>query len=199
MPGFYAEGEFDVAGFIVGVAERRKIIDGKGIRPGDLLIGLPAVGLHTNGYSLARNLFFEVAGWQPDTLVDELGVTAGTELLKPHPNYEPLLRDAVVGGFVGGLAHITGGGITENLARVLPAGCQAEVQLGSWPVLPVFQLIARLGQIERNEMLRATNMGIGMVAVVRPANQEAFTESLDTPYFLMGRVTAGDRRVVYRA
>src|SRR5262249_15677248 len=155
--------------FIVGIVDRGKILDGKSIRHGDLLVGLPSVGLHTNGYSLARKLFFEIAQLTPDSRVDGLELTVGDELLNTHLNYEPLLRQALEKNLIEGLAHITGGGITEYLNRILPDDCQAEVQLGSWPMLPLFRVMADIGKIERDEMLRATNMGIGMVAVVRPA------------------------------
>ena len=197
MPGFYQEGEYDIAGFIVGVVDRRRIIDGKDIRPGDLLVGLPSLGLHTNGYSLARKLFFDVAGWETDTVVPKLGVSVGDELLKPHLNYEPLLRPALDKDLILGLAHITGGGITDNLPRILPAGCQAEVQMGSWPVLPVFELMAQIGRTPRAEMLRATNMGIGMIAVIRPDALESFGDAIGTEHFVIGRVVEGDPQVSY--
>src|SRR6516162_9476802 len=157
MPGFYADGEYDVAGFIVGIVDRSRILDGKSIRHEDLLIGLPSVGLHTNGYSLARKLFFEIAKLTPDSRLEGLDGTVGEELLKPHINYEPVVRESLSNNVIEGLAHITGGGITENLNRILPENCQAEVQLGSWPVLPLFRAMADIGKIERDEMLRATN------------------------------------------
>lgn len=188
MPGFYADGEYDIAGFIVGVVDRGRLLDGRDIRPGDVLIGLPSVGLHTNGYSLARKVFFDVAGWTVDTWVPELEATIGDELLKPHVNYEPVLRTALESGLVGGLAHITGGGITDNLPRILPEGCRAEIRLGSWPVLSVFDLIARLGGVERDEMLRATNMGVGMIAVVRPESVGAFGDAVDGAHYVIGKI-----------
>jgi len=197
MPGFYADGEYDIAGFIVGVVDRSRLIDGRSIRPGDVLIGLPSAGLHTNGYSLARKVFFDVAGWNVDTEAPELGMTIGEELLKPHVNYEPRLRPALERDLVLGLAHITGGGITDNLPRILPDGCRAEVQLGSWPVLPVCDLIARLGGVERDEMLRATNMGIGMIAVVRPESVEPFGEAVGATHFVIGRIVDGEIGVAY--
>jgi phosphoribosylformylglycinamidine cyclo-ligase len=199
MPGFYADGEYDVAGFIVGIVDRARILDGKSIQHGDLLIGLPSVGLHTNGYSLARKLFFEVAKLKPDSRVDGLEGTVGEELLKPHVNYEPIVREALSKNLVEGLAHITGGGITENLDRILPENCQAEVRLGSWPVLPLCRAMAEIGQIEPDEMLRATNMGIGMVMVVRPANLDALAATLKTPYYQIGRIIPGEPRVTYRS
>ena len=199
MPGFYADGEYDVAGFIVGVVDRTRILDGKSIRHGDILIGLPSVGLHTNGYSLARKLFFEIAKFTPDSRVEGLESTVGEELLKPHVNYEPILREALAKDLIDGLAHITGGGITENLNRILPQNCQAEVQLGSWPVLPLCRVMADIGKIERDEMLRSTNMGIGIVAVVKPAHLEALTATLKTPHYQIGRVVPGEPRVSYRS
>jgi phosphoribosylformylglycinamidine cyclo-ligase len=198
MPGFYGDGEYDVAGFIVGIVDRSRIIDGKSIRHGDLLIGLPSVGLHTNGYSLARKLFFEVAKLGPDSRVEGLEGTVGEELLKPHINYAPVLREAMEKNLVEGLAHITGGGITENLNRILPENCQAEVQLGSWPVLPLCRVMSEIGHIEQDEMLRATNMGIGMVIVVHPANLDALKATLKTPYYSIGRIIPGEPRVTYR-
>jgi phosphoribosylformylglycinamidine cyclo-ligase len=201
MPGFYADGEYDIAGFIVGVVDRARLIDGRDIRPGDVLVALPSVGLHTNGYSLARKVFFDVAGWTVDTDVPELAMTVGEQLLKPHPNYEPVLRPALEQGLVLGLAHITGGGITDNLPRILPEGCAAEIELGSWPVLPVFDLIARLGDVEGKEMLRATNMGVGMIAVVRPESVGAFSDAMETTHYRIGRVVesvGGAPGVVYR-
>jgi phosphoribosylformylglycinamidine cyclo-ligase len=198
MPGFYADGEYDVAGFIVGIVDRARILDGKTIQHGDVLIGLPSVGLHTNGYSLARKLFFEVANLTPDSRVDGLQGTIGDELLKPHVNYEPTVRKALSRNLVEGLAHITGGGITENLNRILPDNCQAEVHLGSWPILPLCRVMAEIGKIDRDEMLRATNMGIGMVMVVRPSNVEAVTATLKTPHFRIGSIIPGEPRVTYR-
>jgi phosphoribosylformylglycinamidine cyclo-ligase len=198
MPGFYADGEYDVAGFIVGVADRPRILDGKSIRHGDLLIGIPSVGLHTNGYSLARKLFFEVAKLSAHARVDGLDGTVGEELLKPHPNYEPVLRPALAQNLIEGLAHITGGGITENLNRILPENCQAEVRLGTWPVLPLFRVMADIGKIERDEMLRATNMGIGMIIVVHPSNLAALTATLKTSHYQIGRIIPGPPQVTYR-
>ena len=197
MPGFYNDGEYDIAGFIVGVVDRPRLITGRDIRPGDVLVGLPSVGLHTNGYSLARKLFFDIAGWSIDTEVPELGVTVGAELLKPHLNYEPVLRTALEKNLVRGLAHITGGGITDNLPRILPQGCRAQVRLGSWPVLPVFDLMARIGTIAPEEMLRATNMGVGMIAVVRPDSVDAFASEVKSAQFVIGTIVEGEPGVAY--
>jgi phosphoribosylformylglycinamidine cyclo-ligase len=198
MPGFYADGDYDIAGFIVGVVDRSKVINGRSIRHGDVLIGLPSVGLHTNGYSLARKLFFETAGYTAQSKVPGLGENVGEELLKPHLNYEPILRNAVDLGIVEGLAHITGGGITENLNRILPEGCMAQVQLNSWPVLPLCKVMAEIGHIELDEMLRATNMGIGMVVVVHPSNVDALKATLKLPHYVIGEIVPGEPRVTYR-
>src|SRR5438094_5558610 len=152
MPGFYADGEYDVAGFIVGVVDREKTIDGRTIAPGDVVLGLPSVGLHTNGYSLARKLFFEVAGYEPDSFLDELSETAGAALLRPHVSYLSALRGLLGRGLIKGLAHITGGGLLENIPRILPEGTSAEIKRDSWPALPIFQLLQRLGQVDEAEM-----------------------------------------------
>ena len=198
MPGFYADGDYDIAGFIVGVVDRSKIIDGKSIRHGDLLIGLPSVGLHTNGYSLARKVFFEIGHLDHESEIPSLGGSVGEALLQPHVNYDPILREAISNGLVEGLAHITGGGITENLDRILPENCQAQVQLGSWPVLPLCKLLQQIGNIEQDEMLRATNMGIGMVAVIHPSNLDRFTATLKIPHYTIGEIIPGEPRVTYR-
>jgi len=139
-----------------------------------------------------------VAKLSPDSHLDDLQNSVGEELLKPHINYEPIIRDSLALGLIEGLAHITGGGITENLNRILPENCQAEVKLGSWPVLPLFRVMADIGKIERDEMLRATNMGIGMVMVVRPSNLDSFTATLKIPYYQIGRIIPGPQRVTYR-
>jgi len=165
MPDFYRPGEYDLAGTIVGVVERDSVLTGEAVRPGDLLIGLPSTGLHTNGYSLARKVFFEVLGKGVDDHMDELGCSVGEELLRPHRSYGPALRGPIDDGLVAALAHVTGGGITDNLPRVLPNSCRAVIETGSWPVPPVFEVIRRAGRIEDGEMRRVFNMGIGMIAV----------------------------------
>src|SRR5437588_7865583 len=148
MPGFYADGEYDVAGFIVGVVDREKIIDGKSIAQGDVVLGLPSVGLHTNGYSLARKLFFEGSEKPPDSFVDELGEPVNDALLKPHLSYLRALESLLDSQTIKGLAHITGGGLLENIPRILPEGTEVEIKRDSWPVLPIFQLMQRIGNIE---------------------------------------------------
>jgi len=198
MPGFYADGEYDVAGFIVGVVDREKIIDGSGIQPGDLLIGLPSVGLHTNGYSLARKLLFEVAGYESDAKIDALGSSAAEELLKPHRSYLGALDRLLDSGAIKGLAHITGGGLLENLPRILPSGTGAEVRAGSWPVLPVFDLLAEIGRVPSQEMYRTFNMGIGMVIVASRGAATSVREHLDASgeaHYDIGRIIEGSRSV----
>jgi phosphoribosylformylglycinamidine cyclo-ligase len=201
MPGFYADGEYDIAGFIVGAVERSRVIDGKSIVPGDVLIGLPSAGLHTNGYSLARRVLFEMAGWQADTFVPELGTTLGEALLAPHRSYLPLMRPLLERQSVRGLAHITGGGITENLPRVLPEGCAAEIDLQAWDVPALFQLLQERGQIAREEMFRAFNMGIGLVIVCAAREAERVINMLaraGEPHAVrIGFVVSGNRQVTY--
>ncbi|HXI24088.1 MAG TPA: phosphoribosylformylglycinamidine cyclo-ligase [Pyrinomonadaceae bacterium] len=194
MPGFYAEGEYDVAGFIVGIVDREKIIDGRTIRSGDVVLGLPSVGLHTNGYSLARKLFFEDQRYAPDTFVDELGETIGDALLKAHLSYLRDLDPLLDSGIIKGLAHITGGGLLENIPRILPEGTAVEIKRGTWPVLAVFQLMQQLGTIEEAEMFRTFNMGIGMVIVCEAGDAVAIQNQI-TNCYTVGRVTNGDRQV----
>ena len=198
MPGFYADGEYDVAGFIVGVVDRAHIIDGSRIKPGDTLIGLPSVGLHTNGYSLARKLFFEVAGYAPGTYIDELGCTAAEALLKPHRSYLGALEGLLESGVIRGLAHITGGGLLENIPRILPEGTAADIRAGSWPVLPVFDLLSGIGNVPENEMYRTFNMGIGMVVVTSPEDAIVAREHFDQrgeAHYDIGRIVEGPRSV----
>ncbi len=147
MPGFYADGEYDVAGFIVGAVERARLVDGKSLVPGDVLLALPSVGLHTNGYSLARQIVFERLGLGVDSHVAALGETVGAALLRPHKSYLRPVQPLLAAGIVKGLAHITGGGLTDNLPRILPEGTAAEVRRGSWPVLPLFAWLAEAGQV----------------------------------------------------
>jgi phosphoribosylformylglycinamidine cyclo-ligase len=201
MPGFYADGEYDIAGFIVGIVERSRVIDGQSIVPGDVLIGLPSSGLHTNGYSLARRVLFETVGWSADTVVPELGATVGDALLAPHRSYLPVVRPLFPRQTLKGLAHITGGGITENLPRVLPEGCSAEIDLGTWSVPALFQLLQERGQIPRDEMFRAFNMGIGLILVAAPAETERIIDTLarhGEPHAVrIGFVVSGSRDVSY--
>lgn len=203
MPGFYPGGEYDVAGFIVGVVERKNLLTGKGVKPGDMLIALPSSGLHTNGYSLARKLVFEVAKLRPDTYVAEVGNKIGAELLKPHLCYGPALKNVVSRNCLSAIAHITGGGIPGNLPRVLPSGVKAQIDLSSWPVPPIFKYLARVGNIEPDELLQSFNMGVGMILVVPPANVryvEGDLKKRREKFFRIGRIErsdSGKARVAY--
>jgi phosphoribosylformylglycinamidine cyclo-ligase len=194
MPGFYTDGEYDIAGFIVGVVDRAGIIDGRSIAPGDVLLGLPSAGLHTNGYSLARQLFFETGAYKPDTFVGELGQTVGEALLQTHLSYLPVLEPLLDSGVIRGLAHITGGGLLENIPRILPEGTAVEIKRGSWPVLPVFNLMQRLGNIDEAEMFRTFNMGVGMVIICAAADGSSIRNQIEACYEI-GRVTTGNKTV----
>jgi phosphoribosylformylglycinamidine cyclo-ligase len=201
MPGFYADGEYDIAGFIVGVVDRAKLVDGRSIAPGDVLIGLPSAGLHTNGYSLARRVLFDVAGLKPDTHVRELGATVADALLAPHRSYLPFVRPLLERDYVRGLAHITGGGITENLPRILPEGCAAEIDAGAWTPPPLFRYLQNRGQIARDEMYRAFNMGIGLIVACAAPDAERVINTLaragEPNAVRVGVVVSGDRTVRY--
>ena len=203
MPGFYGPGEYDLAGFIVGVVDRRKLLTGKAVKPGDTLIGLPALGLHTNGYSLARKLVFDVAKLKPETYVAEVGNKIGAELLKPHVCYAPALKNLLAQGWVSALAHITGGGIPGNLPRVLPSGVKAIIDLGAWPIPSIFKYLSKLGEIETDDLLQTFNMGIGMIAIVPSANvkdAEADLKRRREKFYRIGRIERGDTgkaRLVY--
>jgi phosphoribosylformylglycinamidine cyclo-ligase len=195
MPGFYPPGEYDLAGFIVGAVDRKKLLTGKSVKPGDSLIALPSAGLHTNGYSLARKLVFETAKLKPDNYVAEIGNKIGAELLKPHLCYAPALKNSLERGWVSALAHITGGGIPGNLPRVLPSGVRAEIDLGSWPVPSIFKYLAKLGKIESDELLQSFNMGVGMSVVVPPENVrpvEADLKRRREKFYRIGRIERGD-------
>jgi phosphoribosylformylglycinamidine cyclo-ligase len=198
MPGFYAEGEYDVAGFIVGVVDREKVIDGSRVATGDVLLALPSAGLHTNGYSLARKLFFEVAGYKVDTRLDALGMTVGEALLQPHLSYLRPLEGLLDTGVVKALAHITGGGLLENIPRVLPEGSAVEIERGSWPVPPVFNVMQEIGNVAEAEMHRTFNMGVGMVVICSPADADTIRYHFDSPgsdCYRIGRVVEGNREV----
>jgi phosphoribosylformylglycinamidine cyclo-ligase len=172
MPGFYADGEYDVAGFIVGLVSRQRVIDGRGIVAGDVLIGLPSSGLHTNGYSLARRIVFEHLGLTVDQVVPELGESVGAALLRPHKSYLAAITPLLNAGVVKGMAHITGGGLTENLPRTLPEGRVPEIDRAAWQVPPIFTWLQQSAGIEDAEMFRAFNMGVGMVVVTAPEHAE---------------------------
>jgi phosphoribosylformylglycinamidine cyclo-ligase len=178
MPGFYKDGEYDVAGFIVGLVSRAKIVNGSGVVAGDRLIALPSSGLHTNGYSLARRIVFETLGLGVDSYVDELGETAGAALLRPHRSYLKLITPLLDAGIIKGMAHITGGGITENLPRTLPEGRSFTLDRASWTVPPLFTWLQRAGGIDDAEMLRAFNMGVGLILVCDSRGADAALSSL---------------------
>jgi len=201
MPGFYADGEYDIAGFIVGLVDRSSVVDGRGIVPGDVLIALPSAGLHTNGYSLARRVLFDQAGYAPDAFVPELAATVADALLAPHRSYLRAVTPLLELGCVKGLAHITGGGITENLPRVLPEGCAAEVDRRTWTVPAIFTLIQDRGAIAQEEMFRAFNMGVGLVVICGREDVDRVLTRLasagEPRAWRLGVVTSGDRLVRY--
>ncbi|HWJ02932.1 MAG TPA: phosphoribosylformylglycinamidine cyclo-ligase [Verrucomicrobiae bacterium] len=198
MPGFYPAGEYDVAGFAVGVVNRDRILDGSSIVEGDLLIGLPSSGLHSNGFSLARKVLLEVAGYDANTYLPELGRNLGEELLEPTRIYVKQVLPLVKEGLIKGMAHITGGGLVENLPRVFPDGVGAILDRTAWQVPAVFGLIQKLGNVAETEMFRTFNMGIGMVLVVEPGNaarvQNILTEANQSSC-IIGKITAGPKEV----
>lgn len=204
LPDLYAPGDYDLAGFCVGVVERRDVIDGKAIVPGDTVLGLASSGLHSNGYSLARKVVFQIAGLKVGDYVDEIGSTVGEALLKPTRIYVRQVRRVLahytVKSVVHGIAHVTGGGLLENLERIVPDGRQVVLDRGTWPVPAVFTWIQRLGDIERNEMERVFNMGIGMVLVVSSFYAESIRNQLaqcGLESWPIGRVHEGPRGVVW--
>ncbi|MBM3747601.1 MAG: phosphoribosylformylglycinamidine cyclo-ligase [Acidobacteria bacterium] len=203
MPGLYAAGEYDLAGFIVGAVERGDMLTGASIRAGDLLVGLASTGLHTNGYSLARKLLFEGAGYLVHTRLPELGRTVAEELLEVHQSYLRPIQALASRGLLKGAAHITGGGITDNLPRILPRGLAAEIHTAAWRVPPVFELLRRLGNIPDDDYRRTFNLGIGMILVVSPRHQlrveTVLAACFEVPFWI-GRVIAARRaapRVIY--
>ncbi len=200
MPGFYPEGEYDLAGFIVGIVDRERIITGKQVEIGDIILGIPSNGLHTNGYSLARKLLFEVAKYSPETYVNELKNKVGNELMRTHKSYWPVLKKLIDSDCISAMAHITGGGITENLPRVLPRGTAAVIELGSWPSLPIFEHLQALGNVPQDEMLRTFNMGLGMLLVVNPKKfkkAQTLLERAGEKFHNVGRIVKGERKVMY--
>jgi phosphoribosylformylglycinamidine cyclo-ligase len=204
MPGMYAEGEYDLAGFIVGAVEKNRLLTGEAIEPGDVLIGLPSTGLHTNGYSLARNLIFDVARHLPQTYVEQLQATIADELLKVHRSYLKPIQALSKAGILKGAAHITGGGITDNTPRMLPKGLAAEIRVGSWPVLPVFEFLRKIGSVPDDDYRRTFNLGIGMILAVSEQNARRAKRLLDgirEPQYEIGRVIrkprSGASRVIY--
>ena len=200
MPGFYPDGEYDLAGFIVGVVERERLITGQTVEAGDVVLGLPSNGLHTNGYSLARKLLFEVGRYTAETYVNEIKGKVGNELLRTHKSYWPVVKKMLAAECVSAMAHITGGGITENLPRVLPRGVTAVIEVGSWPVLPIFEHLQQLGNVPQDEMLRTFNMGLGMLLVI-PSKKfkkaQSVLERAGEKAYTVGRIIKGDRKVMY--
>jgi phosphoribosylformylglycinamidine cyclo-ligase len=201
MPGFYADGEYDIAGFIIGAVDRSRLLDGSSIRPGDVLLGLSSSGLHTNGYSLARKVVFELSGLRADSYVPELGATAGDALLATHRSYLSPVRPLLDAGLVKGMAHITGGGITENLPRILPKGCRAEIDRRTWSAPPIFRFIAERGGISADEMFRAFNMGVGLIIACDAKDGDEVVKSLrgcgESSVIPLGRVVRGETGVQY--
>jgi len=202
MPGLYADGEYDLAGFIVGAVEQSKMLNGAKIEAGDCLIGLPSTGLHTNGYSLARKLMFEIAGYAPDTYLPDLQCTAADELLKVHRSYAKAIR--AVRGILLGAAHITGGGITDNTPRMLPKQLAAEIDLSSWTIPPVYEHLCALGNVPVDDARRTFNLGVGMILAVSKRHEKkamALLKKAGEPAFRIGTVVPVSRksksRVIY--
>jgi phosphoribosylformylglycinamidine cyclo-ligase len=201
MPGFYADGEYDLAGFIVGVADKERLITGRGIQVGDRLVGVPSSGLHTNGYSLARRIAFDHLALRPDSIVPELGRTVAEAFLEPHRSYLAMIRPLF--DRIKGMAHITGGGITENVPRVLPHGMAAAIDTSAWDVPPLFRWLEQAGRVPPDEMRRTFNMGIGMILVVGKERADAALEELAArggrEARIIGEVVEGDTpSVTYR-
>jgi len=198
MPDTYLPGEHDLVGIITGVVEKEKIITGKNIKTGDVLLGLPSNGLHTNGYSFARKLFFEIGEYDVNDTTPELEKSIGLTLLEPHINYTNHVFATLDAGIdVKGIAHITGGGLVENIPRILPDGCGVEIQKGSWPNIPVFDVMQSIGNVDEDEMYRVFNMGIGMTFIVNPDNIGAVTDALKdlTDVYEVGFVVSGKKHV----
>lgn len=203
MPGLYSAGEYDLAGFIVGAVERRAMLTGATIHPGDVLLGLPSNGLHTNGYSLARKLLFDVAGYRANQkLPYDSKLTVADELLKVHVSYLRQIRALLDAGILKGAAHITGGGITDNTPRILPKGLAAEVHSGSWRIPPIFELLREVGNVPLADLRRTFNLGIGMILVVSKRNLTKaadILDRLDEKYYEIGAVVESQRsRVIWK-
>ena len=198
MPDTYLPGEHDLVGIITGVVEKDMIITGETIRSGDAVLGLPSNGLHTNGYSFARKLFFEIGGYDVNDTIPELEKSVGLTLLEPHINYTNHVFATLDAGIdVKGIAHITGGGLVENIPRILPDGCGVEIQNGSWPNIPVFDVMQSIGNVDEDEMYRAFNMGVGMVFIVSPNNVGSAINALKdlTEVYEIGSVFHGNKKV----
>ncbi len=198
MPGVYQDGQYDLVGFVGGVVERSRLVSGERVEPGDVLLGLGSDGLHTNGYSLARKVFFEVEGLAADSHVPELGCTIGEELLRVHRCYAPALLPVLGDLDVRGMAHITGGGLPDNVVRFLPEGCRAVVERGTWQVPPIFELIQKLGRVPDEDMFHTFNMGIGFVLATPKAEAEQAAERLSASgesVHRIGHIAQGERGV----
>ena len=196
MPDFYSDNEYDLAGVIVGILDKDKVINGRGIKEGDIVLGLPSSGLHTNGYSLARKILFEHLKLKVDSYVEEFATTVGEELLKVHVSYLNVLKSFVENGKVKGLAHITGGGLLENIPRVLPDGLSCIIKKGSWDVLPVFDFLQKRGNVDEMEMFRVFNMGIGMVVILSPSDVDFFIDNVkDMKVYNIGKIVKGNGEV----
>ncbi len=208
MPGFYQPGEYDVSGTIVGVVEKEKMLDGRSVKPGDVVLGLASSGLHTNGYSLARKIFFEQMKLKPSSRLPELSNSIGEELLKVHLSYGPLIQKLLKKfnrpgqpRVIKALAHITGGGFVDNIPRVLPRHCDVVIRKHAWEVPPIFQIIEAKGGVGEPELYQVFNMGIGMTMIIPAAQADAilkFTRAQGQPAWLIGEVTKGkgEARVV---
>jgi len=193
MPGIYKGDDYDMAGFVVGIAERDKIIDGSEIKVGDKIIGLASSGLHSNGYSLVRKICFEEQGLSASDHIPELGCTLGEELLRPTKIYSETLLNLTRNFKIGGLVHITGGGFLDNIPRILPQGCRAEIKKGSWPVPPIFSFLQEKGKISEEDMYRVFNNGIGMVAITDARKADDVLQqmvALNEKPFIIGEITA---------
>ncbi len=204
MPGLYAPGEYDLAGFIVGVVEQDRLLTGARIKPGDLLYGLASNGLHTNGYSLARKLLFEKARLKVSSYAPELDGTLGRELLKVHKSYKPAMDALMKARLLKGAAHITGGGITDNTPRILPAGLGVRIDVGSWPIPPIFEMLRRIGRIPLDDWRRTFNLGVGMIVVISEKDAGAakrILKRIGDPFYKIGEVVKLKRgaaeRVLY--
>ena len=198
MPDTYLPGEHDLVGIVTGVVNKKNIITGDSIRPGDAVLGLPSNGLHTNGYSLARKLFFDVGGYSVNDTIPEFEESVGLTLLTPHTNYTNHILTIIGNGIdIHGLAHITGGGIIENIPRILPGDCSVEIRRGSWPALPVFNIMQSIGNVDHEEMYRTFNMGIGMVVIVDAIEITKIKNSLKnlSEVYRIGSVIQGKRRI----
>ena len=194
MPDTYLSGEHDLVGVITGVVEKNKIITGQAIHPSDVVLGLQSSGLHTNGYSLARKLFFEIGGYDVNDTIPELEKSIGLTLLEPHINYTNNIFSLLDKDIeVKGIAHITGGGLIENIPRILPDGCCVEIHKGSWPAVPIFNVMQSIGNVDENEMYHAFNMGIGMIIIAAPDQVNSIKKIVDVHE--IGFVSAGENQV----